>query len=81
MVAVRNRIRELANQKGLSLVEVARRARISRWYLYRVMRDEQQPTLGVARRIAAALGEPLEAVFPPAGEEPVAERSRQVVGG
>jgi len=56
-MALANRIREMRAQEGLSLSEVARRARISKAYLSQLEHGAStQPSYDVIARLATALG-------------------------
>lgn len=50
------RIRELRNQQGLTLDELAERSGVSRAMLSKIERGENNPTLVVAVKVAVALG-------------------------
>lgn len=59
-----NRVRELRQAQGISAAELARRAGIGRVFLHDVERHYSVPTIHVAHRISAALGLPVDVVFP-----------------
>jgi transcriptional regulator with XRE-family HTH domain len=50
------RLRRLRLDRGLTAVDFAKRARISRPHLYRLEGDQQDPTLTMLRKLAHALG-------------------------
>jgi len=50
------RIKALREARGMSQAALAQHARISRRYLIRLERGGSDPTVGVVRRLAKALG-------------------------
>jgi transcriptional regulator with XRE-family HTH domain len=50
-----NQIHQLREKKGLSIIEFAERANISRIHAYRIESGESVPTIATVRNIAAAL--------------------------
>jgi transcriptional regulator with XRE-family HTH domain len=50
------RLRRLRQERGLTAVDFAKRARISRPHLYRLEGNHQEPTLSMLRKLAHALG-------------------------
>ena len=61
-----NRIKELREAKGLRKEDIAARAEISYDYVQRLEAGgRQNPSIGIARRIAAALDCEVDDVFPP----------------
>ncbi|MBM3316240.1 MAG: helix-turn-helix transcriptional regulator [Candidatus Eisenbacteria bacterium] len=50
------RVRRIRQQKGLTLRAVEQRARVSATHISEIERGKTSPTVGVVRRIAAALG-------------------------
>lgn len=50
------RLRRIRRAKGLTQDAVAKKARISRTYMTNLEAGKYDPTVGVARRIARALG-------------------------
>lgn len=57
------RLREIRRRRGLTLDEVASRARITLGYLSQIERDLTVPTLPTLARIAAELGVPIGRLF------------------
>lgn len=53
---VGRRIREYREEQGIGLADLARRAGISRSYLYQIESGDSSPTAGVLRSIATKLG-------------------------
>lgn len=62
---MKNRIRELRESLKISRQALANKAGISISYLYDLERQLYNPSIDVAHRIAAALGKPVDQVFPP----------------
>lgn len=50
------KVRKRLNESGMSVVELSRRAKINRPYLYRVLNGDAVPSLRIADQIATALG-------------------------
>lgn len=65
------RLRGLRRERGWSLEELADRCGVSRSMLSQVERDEANPTLAVAFRIAAALGVELSELARPPTSTPI----------
>lgn len=61
---VHNRIRELRKSKGWSLDELCRRSEVSRSYLWTLETEGGSPGIDVCRKIASALGDSVDNVFP-----------------
>jgi len=59
-----NRIRELRWRRGWSLDRLSRESQVSKSHLSSIERGKKEPTISVARRVADALGEHLDEVFP-----------------
>ncbi len=57
------RLKTLRERKGLSQAELGRRAELTREYINRLEAGQYDPTLGVLRRIAKALGVKLTALL------------------
>lgn len=55
------RLRSLRTEAGLSAYALAQRCGVSRMYLGELERGTKEPSLAVARKIAAALGRGLDA--------------------
>jgi len=73
-----NRVRELREAQGIPQHELARRAGVGRLFLSDVERAFASPTVPVAHRIAAALGVPLDEVFPgPASRDRLGSQAPQ----
>jgi transcriptional regulator with XRE-family HTH domain len=53
------RLRTAREEKRLTQVEVARKARITRQYLYKLESGKADPTVTVLQRLAKALGVPV----------------------
>lgn len=50
------KVRKRLDESGMSVVELSRRAKINRPYLYRVLNGDAVPSLRIADQIATALG-------------------------
>ena len=50
---------------GLSMLELARLAQTTRQHIHLLESGEGKPSLRVARRVAKALGQTVDVVFPP----------------
>jgi putative transcriptional regulator len=61
---MRNRLRELRTARGWTQEELGRRVAVSRQAINALETEKHDPSLDLAYRIAAALGEPIEAIFP-----------------
>jgi putative transcriptional regulator len=59
-----NRIRELRQQQGMTMTELAFKAGLSVGIIQRYETGKTDPPLSVAHRVAKVLGEPLDSVFP-----------------
>lgn len=59
-----NRIKEVIEERGETIREAAQRAEMDPSYLGKVAAGRISPSIATAHRIAAALGRPLEEVFP-----------------
>ena len=59
-----NKLRSLRISKGLSINELARLTNLSPAMLSRIARGLREPSWHTADKIAAALGVPLEEIFP-----------------
>ena len=57
------KIRKIREAQRVSQGAVAKKARISREYLNRLERGRYDPTVGVLRRLARALGVPVRALL------------------
>ncbi len=66
---MRNRVRELRSQRGLSQAEVAAALGVSRQTVISIEGGRYQPSLPLAFRIGRFFGLPLEKIFEPEGEE------------
>jgi transcriptional regulator with XRE-family HTH domain len=62
--AVAERIKELADARGLTINRLADFAGMSRGYLSKLLRGEQSPTVRSLERIAAALEVEVRDLFP-----------------
>ncbi len=56
------RIRQARESLGISQAELARRVNVSQAYLSYLERDEREPTLSIAARLARELGVPLDSL-------------------
>jgi putative transcriptional regulator len=56
--------------KGLKPVDLAAAAKCSVPTIYNLEKGTYQPSLGMARRLAAALGTTVDAIFPETGQQP-----------
>lgn len=76
-----SRIQEIRLTKGLSLRALAKRADVSVAYLSKLERGEANPTVGLLKRIADALGAPLDTLVDSSGvplvEEELPESLKQ----
>jgi transcriptional regulator with XRE-family HTH domain len=59
-----NNIREVARDKDLKIVHIAKAARVSRSHLYDIINGKKNPTLPLAMRIAQAMDTTLDGLFP-----------------
>lgn len=60
---MRNRIRELREERGLTQGDLGRLAGVTRQAIHAIEHDKHDPSLTLAARIARALGQPLDRVF------------------
>ncbi len=60
---MKNRLRELRAARGWTQEELGRRLGVSRQAVIALEADKHDPSLDLAYRIAAAFGEPVEAIF------------------
>ena len=60
---MRNRLRELRVAQGWTQEELGRRVGVSRYAIIAIEADKHDPSLDLAYRIAASLGEPVEGIF------------------
>ena len=63
MDTIRNRVRELREERGLSQSELARRTGVTRQTIHAIENNKYDPTLGLAMRLARLLGAPVEEIF------------------
>lgn len=72
------RVRRIRQQKGLTLRAVEQRARVSATHVSEIERGKTSPTVGVMRRIAAALGvSPAELLDTPPEMQPFHQTPEQ----
>jgi transcriptional regulator with XRE-family HTH domain len=57
------RLRKAREDQGLTQATVAKRARITRQYLYKLETGKADPTVTVLQRLAKALGVPVTALL------------------
>jgi transcriptional regulator with XRE-family HTH domain len=57
------KLRKIRVAKGLSQTELAKKARVSRAYVFRLEAGGSDPTVGVLQRLAKALGVPVAALL------------------
>lgn len=57
-------LKKIRRKRGLTIEDVASRAGISYDYVRRLEGKQHVPTLGIARRLAAALGATVDELFP-----------------
>lgn len=60
---VKNRLRDLRRERGLSQVELAETLEISRQTIIAIEADKYDPSLPMAYRLAAFFGVPVEELF------------------
>jgi putative transcriptional regulator len=60
---VKNRLRVLRAERGWSQAELADRIGVSRQAVNALETDKHDPSLGLAYRISAAFGLPVESIF------------------
>jgi len=53
------KLKKIRETKGLSQTELAKRARVSRAYVFRLESGGSDPTVGILQRLARALGVPV----------------------
>jgi putative transcriptional regulator len=66
---MRNRVRELRTQQGLSQAEIAAKLGVSRQTVISIENDRYTPSLPLAFKIARFFGIPVEKMFDPEDEE------------
>jgi transcriptional regulator with XRE-family HTH domain len=57
------KLKRIREAKGLSQTALARKARVSRAYVFRLEAGGSDPTVGVLQRLAKALGVPVTALL------------------
>ena len=57
------KLKKIRVAKGLSQTELAKKARVSRAYVFRLEAGGSDPTVGVLQRLAKALGVPVAALL------------------
>jgi transcriptional regulator with XRE-family HTH domain len=57
------KLKKIREAKRLSQTELARKARVSRAYVFRLEAGGSDPTVGVLQRLAKALGVPVTALL------------------
>jgi transcriptional regulator with XRE-family HTH domain len=57
------KLKKTREAKGLSQTELARKARVSRAYVFRLEAGGSDPTVGVLQRLAKGLGVPVTALL------------------
>jgi XRE family transcriptional regulator, regulator of sulfur utilization len=57
------KLKKIREAKGLSQTELAKKARVSRAYVFRLEAGGSDPTVGVLQRLAKALGVPVTALL------------------
>jgi len=57
------RLKRTREAQGLTQVDVAKKARITRQYLYKLESGKADPTVAVFQRLAKALGVPVTALL------------------
>ena len=65
MIDVRNRLRELRDERHWTQADLAQRLDVSRQTVNALEKGRYDPSLPLAFRIAAAFGRPIEAIFDP----------------
>lgn len=60
---MKNQIRDLRREQGLSQEELARRCGVSRQTINAIENNKYDPTLGLAMRLARLLKTPVEDIF------------------
>ena len=60
---MRNRLKELRAARGWTQADLGERLGVSRQAIIALESDKHDPSLGLAYRIAALFGEPVEAIF------------------
>lgn len=63
-------LQDAIDERGISISELARRANVSRGYLYIVLAGKSRPTVDVLSRLSDALGIVIEAINP-ATDDPI----------
>lgn len=56
MKSLLNIVRKKINSGAVSVTEIARECGCSREYVYKLLREDSQPTIGIAEKLAAAVG-------------------------
>jgi putative transcriptional regulator len=57
------KLKKIRVAKGLNQTELAKKARVSRAYVFRLEAGGSDPTVGVLQRLAKALGVPVAALL------------------
>lgn len=62
-----NRIKEIADQKGVRISDIIKLTGLSRSFVYDIINENSFPTIPTGQKIASALGSTLDDVFPDNG--------------
>jgi putative transcriptional regulator len=66
---MKNSIRALREQLGLTQEDLAQRLKVTRQTINAIENDKYNPTLGLAFKLAKLFGRPIEEIFDAAEEE------------
>lgn len=66
---MRNRIRELREESGLTQEELAKRLQVTRQTVHAIENDKYNPTLGLAFKLSRLFNRSIEEIFIYTGEE------------
>ena len=69
---MKNQIRDLRREQGLSQEELARRCGVSRQTINAIENNKYDPTLALAFQLSRVLGVPVDGLFQPEEELPEA---------
>lgn len=59
-----NKIHEIADNQGMSIIFLSKKSGVARSHLYNIMSQRVNPSMNTAKRIADALGSTIHKLFP-----------------